>query len=117
MLDASGRLSRDDLEEELGDRAPATRNGERALDGPYVAPRNELEQALAGVWADVLGAGQVGVEDDFFELGGNSLVAVQLISVIRSRLGVRMPMKSLFEAPTVAGLARLLGERRTPAGG
>ncbi|MEV6521295.1 SDR family NAD(P)-dependent oxidoreductase [Longispora sp. NPDC051575] len=71
----------------------------------YVAPRTELEATLAGVWRDVLGIDAVGADDDFFELGGNSLVAVQLISQIRRTVGVKLPMRSLFETATVAGMA------------
>ncbi len=85
---------------------------DRTLDDDWVAPRNELEATLAGIWADVLGAGRVGAEDDFFDLGGNSLVAVQLIAQIRKAVNVKLPMRSLFETPTVAGLAKLVEQLR-----
>ncbi|GIH80216.1 SDR family NAD(P)-dependent oxidoreductase [Planobispora longispora] len=78
----------------------------------YVAPRNETESMLAGLWGEVLGAGRVGVEDDFFELGGNSLVAVQLIALLRKKAGVRLPMRTLFQVPTVTGMAALVEEMR-----
>ncbi|WP_412538157.1 SDR family NAD(P)-dependent oxidoreductase [Longispora sp. K20-0274] len=81
----------------------------------YVAPRTELETTLAGVWREVLGIDAVGADDDFFELGGNSLVAVQLISQIRKSVGVKLPMRSLFETATVAGMALLVqGLRDVP---
>ncbi|HEX8352860.1 MAG TPA: amino acid adenylation domain-containing protein, partial [Pyrinomonadaceae bacterium] len=81
----------------------------------YVAPRTLEERALAGIWADVLGVEQVGLEDNFFELGGHSLLATQVISRVRSAFGVDVPLRSLFEARTVALLgevvARAAGER------
>ncbi|MEH0934862.1 type I polyketide synthase [Micromonospora psammae] len=86
-------------------------------------PGGGLEAAIAAVWRDNLGVDDIGVDDDFFELGGNSLVAVQLIAAMRKAVGVRLPMRSLFERPTVAGLAALVEQLRaeappqTPAGG
>lgn len=74
-------------------------------DSGYVAPRTELEAQLAEVWRGVLGVARVGAEDDFFALGGNSLVAVQLIAQVRSAVRVKLPMRSLFAHPTVAGMA------------
>ncbi|MEZ0111010.1 phthiocerol/phenolphthiocerol synthesis type-I polyketide synthase E [Catenulispora sp. EB89] len=89
----------------------------RALDGAgYVAPRTEVERALAESWMEVLGVPRVGVEDDFFELGGNSLIAVQLVTRMRKAVGVRLPMRSLFETPTVAGLAARVEQMRTDDG-
>ncbi len=79
----------------------------------YIAPRTEAEAKLAAVWGAVLGVDAVSAEDDFFELGGNSLIAVQLISQIRKTAGVKLPLRSLFEAPTVAGMARLVEGLKT----
>ncbi|MEU8188791.1 SDR family NAD(P)-dependent oxidoreductase, partial [Micromonospora carbonacea] len=83
--------------------------------GASAAPRTELEAAIAQVWRDGLGVPVVGVDDDFFALGGNSLVAVQLIASMRKATGVRLPMRSLFETPTVAGLAARIEELRAEA--
>ena len=81
----------------------------------YVAPRTELERVMAGVWAEVLGMERVGIGDNFFDLGGQSLLGTRLISRIRSVLGMEAGIGDLFEAQTVAGLvARLTsgGNRR-----
>ncbi|GAA4444309.1 hypothetical protein GCM10023148_51270 [Actinokineospora soli] len=78
-------------------------------------PRTELEAVIVRAWQDSLGVAAVGVHDDFFALGGNSLVAVQLIAALRTATGVRLPMRSLFEIPTVAGLAERIEELRAEA--
>ena len=73
-----------------------------------VEPRNDLEEVLAKIWAKVLGKQQVSIYDNFFELGGHSLLATQLISRIRDALQVELPVRNLFEAPTVASLAKYI---------
>lgn len=72
-----------------------------------VAPRNPTEAAIAAIWAELLRLPSVGVEDDFFALGGNSLLAIPIVHRIRQALGGTLSLRALFEAPTVAGLARL----------
>jgi len=79
----------------------------------FVAPRTEVEQALADeIFAAVLGLEHVGVDDNFFELGGNSLQATQIVSRVRGTFQVEVPLRVIFEAPTVASLARVIEERR-----
>jgi NAD(P)-dependent dehydrogenase (short-subunit alcohol dehydrogenase family)/SAM-dependent methyltransferase len=79
-----------------------------ALKTDYVAPRNELEQTLADVWQELLGIESIGVDDDFFELGGDSLFATQATSRIRESLQVNLSMQTLFEHPTIRGLSECL---------
>ena len=72
----------------------------------YLAPRNETEASIALIWAEVLGVSEVGVHSNFFELGGHSLRATQVISRLQKRFGVELALRSMFETPTVAGLAQ-----------
>jgi amino acid adenylation domain-containing protein len=84
---------------------PAPRPSDRAEAGGYLAPRTQVEEILAGIWARVLGVERVGVRDDFFELGGHSLRAVQIVARLRGALGVELPLPAVFQAPTVQQLA------------
>ncbi len=72
----------------------------------FAAPRDELETRIAGIWADLLGIGSIGIHDNFFELGGHSLLGTVLLSRLREAYQVDVPLKTLFEAPTVSGLAQ-----------
>ena len=85
------------------------------LDSAYAAPRNDIERSLVGFWQDLLGVAQVGVEDDFFALGGHSLIAVRLFAMIKKAYRVNFPISVLFEAPTIARCAALIEERIGPA--
>ncbi|THD83625.1 SDR family NAD(P)-dependent oxidoreductase [Aliigemmobacter aestuarii] len=78
------------------------------LDSAYVEPRNDIERTLTGFWQDLLGVGQVGVEDDFFALGGHSLIAVRLFAMVKKAFRVDFPISILFEAPTIAKCAALI---------
>ena len=75
-----------------------------------MAPRNPTEERIAGIWSDLLRVERVGVEDNFFEIGGHSLSAARVASRIRKRFGVDVPLRLLFEARTVAALAGRINE-------
>ncbi|MGE8064526.1 non-ribosomal peptide synthase/polyketide synthase [Pseudomonas sp. NPDC089569] len=80
-----------------------------------IAPRNELEAAVAKVWAEVLGRDNVGVEDNFFTLGGHSLLATQIVARLRAHFKLDLPLRVLFEHPTVALLAVAIAARQADA--
>ncbi|HSF39113.1 MAG TPA: phosphopantetheine-binding protein, partial [Thermoanaerobaculia bacterium] len=86
------------------------------LRNPYVAPETDLERAIAEMWQALLGVEQVGVHDSFFDLGGDSLLATQVVTRVRERFGAEVTLPALFEAPTPAGLAGLI-EAARPAEG
>ncbi|HEX6291276.1 MAG TPA: amino acid adenylation domain-containing protein, partial [Herpetosiphonaceae bacterium] len=83
------------------------------LETDFVAPQTPIEQMLANIWADVLQVGEVGVTDNFFSLGGNSLLATLLVSRMREAFQVDLPVRMLFEAPTIAGLSQRIVQART----
>jgi amino acid adenylation domain-containing protein len=129
---AGGEATDDELREHLGAKLPEymvpsvfvrlealphTPNGKvdrRALPAPdraaaaqtYVAPSDPVEERLAGIWAEVLGLERVGANDSFFALGGHSLLATRVVSRVQAAFGVKLPLRKLFEAPTLRELAR-----------
>ena len=102
----TGKLQRIGLAQRLAAAAPATE---------YAAPRTEVEAALAEVWAQVLDVPRVGIHDDFFHLGGDSLQAARVIARAGEIFRAPLPPESLFAAPTVALLARLIDAARETA--
>ena len=76
----------------------------------FVAPQTAAEQVVAEIWRQVLGLEQVGIHDNFFELGGHSLLATQIISKLRQAFQVELPIRSLFEAPTVEGMVNVIAQ-------
>jgi acyl-coenzyme A synthetase/AMP-(fatty) acid ligase/acyl carrier protein len=80
--------------------------------GEFVAPRTETEKTVAGIWSETLGLDQISVTTNFFELGGHSLLAMQIISRVRDAFQTELPLGSIFERPTVAGLSVLIEEQR-----
>lgn len=89
-------------------RLPVPDNSIATNDRQYVAPRNPIEEKLAEIWANLLRCERVGAEDNFFDLGGHSLLATQIVSRIRDAFGQTIPLRMMFETPTVANLAEYL---------
>ncbi|MEU7019352.1 beta-ketoacyl synthase N-terminal-like domain-containing protein [Streptomyces sp. NPDC046203] len=119
-------VSRADFQDVLADQAGLTASsftdtlggGRQAADDGWdpatVWPDDELAQSVARVWRDMLGASPIGPDDDFYELGGNSLFAIQIVSRLRALHG-DFPMSAVFEAPTVAGLAAAIRSHQAEA--
>ncbi len=97
-LNANGKIDRKNL--------PRPDASAFAVDTTFVAPRNATERIIAGIWAEVLGFNDIGINDNFFELGGNSLLASRVISRLRKAFNLEMPLRTIFEAPTIAELAK-----------
>jgi amino acid adenylation domain-containing protein len=93
-------------------RLPALDQNRPEPEESYVAPRTPVEELLAEIWAEVLKLDKVGIHDNFFDLGGHSLLATQVISRVRNTFQVEVAVRSLFEMPTVAGLADAIEEAR-----
>lgn len=88
---------------------PAPQPARPELEGaPPLPPRTLIEEALTGLWVDILNVDQVGIEDNFFQLGGHSLLATRLLSRVRESFGVDLPLSSLFATPTVAALSHAI---------
>jgi acyl carrier protein len=96
-LTPNGKLDRKAL--------PAPDQTRPELDETYTAPRTPVEELLAQIWSDVLKLDKVGIHDNFFDLGGHSLLATQVVSRIRDAFQIDIPLRTLFEKPTVEELA------------
>lgn len=84
---------------------PVPGRGRPDLEEPYVAPRNLMEEALVRIWCEALGVDEIGVNDNFFDLGGHSLLGIELIARVRDDFQAPIPLQALFDAPTVSRLA------------
>jgi acyl carrier protein len=85
---------------------PAPDQHRPELESPFMAPRTPAGEALAKIWAEVLALDQVGIHDNFFDLGGHSLSATQVISRVREAFHIELSLRALFEKPTIEELAR-----------
>jgi amino acid adenylation domain-containing protein len=99
-LNPNGKVDKNNL--------PEPENVRPDLDRPFVAPRNELEALIASVWQDQLSVDRIGVNDSFFDLGGDSLLAIQVLNRVRQATNANIAFRNFFEAGTVAGLARII---------
>ena len=113
----------------LMDSLPLTSNGRvdrRALpdpaaertepEGAFVAPQTAAEEMLEGIWCEVLGIPRAGANDNFFDLGGHSLLGTQVVSRVRERFHVELPLRAIFESPTLSALARRIEDLRRTEG-
>jgi amino acid adenylation domain-containing protein len=104
---ANGKLDRRAL--------PAPDGSRPVMDRSYVAPQTPVEQTLASIWSEILGAARIGLDDDFFDLGGHSMLAVRMAARVRDTLDIELPLADVFEQPTIRELAgsvtaQLLGD-------
>ncbi|HEX8184747.1 MAG TPA: amino acid adenylation domain-containing protein, partial [Blastocatellia bacterium] len=99
-LTATGKVDRNKL--------PAPQQARPELEQSYVPPRNALEEVIASVWSQLLSIERIGINDNFFDLGGHSLLATQAISRVREAFQIKLPLRKMFEQPTVAGLSQAI---------
>ena len=108
-LTANGKIDRKSL--------PAPDQERPALDDAYVAPRTPDEEQLAAIWAQVLRVDRPGIHDNFFDLGGHSIAVTQVVSRVAGAFGVELPLRTVFEEPTIAGQAGCIAALRGAATG
>jgi amino acid adenylation domain-containing protein len=107
-LTASGKIDRRAL--------PAPQRGRDELEIPFIAPQSALEKVLAQLWREILQREEVGIDDDFAELGGDSLLATQIVGRVNDLFALLRPVKTLFETPTVAALAAFVSAQESLPG-
>jgi acyl carrier protein len=108
-LTPTGKVNRRDL--------PHPGNSRPELDIPFVAPRTPVEQELSQIWAKILSLEQVGIHDSFIDLGGHSWAATQVVSQVIKTFQVELPLRSLFDAPTVAEMAVVIAQNQANKAG
>jgi acyl transferase domain-containing protein/acyl carrier protein len=111
LIDEQQRAAGMSLLDQLQTRVTVARTRTEG-EGDYVRPQNEVEAAMAALWEELFGLQRLSVNDNFFELGGNSLLGIQLISRVRKDFQIELPLNTLFESPTAAGLAAAIAETR-----
>jgi non-ribosomal peptide synthetase component F len=92
---------------------PAASSQGPSAPAAYVEPRTPIEEKLASIWSEVLTVERIGIEDNFFMLGGHSLMATQLIGRVRTAFGYELPLRRLFQTPTISGLAKAIYDSQT----
>jgi acyl carrier protein len=97
---SSGKIDRKRLPDPEG---MDLRNGRE-----YIAPRNAIEEKLVRLWQSILGKEKIGVQDNFFESGGHSLKAIRLINLVQKEFEVRIPLKDVYNEPTIESMATVL---------
>jgi hypothetical protein len=100
LPDSNGKLDRSAL--------PQPRRGRPAMEQPLVAPTNDIEKDLVRIWEEILSVSPIGIHDAFPDLGGHSLAGMQVLSRIVQDFAVDLPLKTLFDAPTIAGFAQIV---------
>jgi len=106
MVEGSKHFSIDLLAETVSEASRSQNTYPRPVLGTrYVAPTDETEEEIATIWSSLLGIEQIGIHDNFFELGGHSLMGTQLMSHLRSTFRIKLPLSTLFDAPTIAELS------------
>jgi phthiocerol/phenolphthiocerol synthesis type-I polyketide synthase E len=114
LMEQQHLFTTDFFQEQIGRTATGNGSQQNGAHGrpdistAYMAPRNEVEKLLAGLWTDAFRFQEIGVDDNFFELGGHSLLAVQLLKNINETFSARIALKDLFDGPTIAQLAARL---------
>ena len=103
-LNANGKFDRGALPDPDDKRPP--------LSTLYALPRNEMEKSLVQIWEEVLGVRPIGIQDKFFDLGGHSLSATQVVSRVIKQFELKIPLQSLFQSPTVADMAAEISAHR-----
>ncbi len=93
---------------------PAPTSATDSARGEIIAPRNDIESGVSQLWAELLGRNSFSVRDDFFAVGGHSLLAIQMLSQLRKKFGVDVPVRRLFDTPTIEGVAEFIAEHLPP---
>jgi hypothetical protein len=110
LLDALPRTAHGKLDRSA---LPLPDKSRPELEESLVVPRTPVEKALSGIWGEVLGLERVGIHENFFELGGHSLLATRVISLARKAFEMELPLRTLFEKPTIEELALVISQSPT----
>ena len=103
---------KEQIDEEYARPDPSSFDGESVELDAEDAPRDPVETQIASIWASMLGVPQVGIHDDFFDLGGHSLIAVRVFARVKKELGVDLPLSTILQAPTVAAYAEIVRQAK-----